>query len=134
MSSRRQDTQYNHLVRVKSQLNSIYSRAVAFHLSHARILELRTELFATNSYRRLTVYYRGYIAGLDDGLMADIWRNHVAWMLGSSTGPTRQSHTEWTAEMSELCRLPGQLYGGHYWTDDNGNPTDKQFTDYKVTN
>lgn len=134
MSSKRQTTQYNHFTAVKSQLGSIFSQAVAYRLSHARILEKLSELYQTNSYQRLTTYYHGYIRGLEDGYMADIWRNHVVWMLGPSTGPTRRVHAEWTEEMSILCRQPGQLFGGHYWTDDKGEPTDKLFTEYKATN
>lgn len=133
-SSRRQTTQYNHYLRVRNGLQSIYAQAIAFRWTHATILEKRSALFATNSYKRLTVYYTGYMAGLDDGLMADIWRNHIAWCLGPSTGPTRQAHTEWTEEMSALCRIPGALYGGHFWLNDDDKPTDKAFTDYACTN
>lgn len=133
-SSRRQTTNYNHFLAVQTSLNSLYSQAIAFRLTHARILEQRSEIYASNSYRRLTTYYRGYIAGLDAGLMADIWRNHVIWMLGPASGPTRQVHTVWTEEMSTLSREKGSLYGGHYWTDDDGNPTDKVFTNYEVIN
>lgn len=134
MSSKYVTTQYNHFVRVKSHINSIYSQAVAYRLSHSQILDKLAEMRATNSYKRLSSYYVGYIAGLGDGLMADIWRNHIVWMLGPSTGPTRRVHTEWTEEMSTLCRQPGKLYGGHFWTDDKGEPTDKVFTEYKATN
>jgi len=52
-----------------------------------------------------------------------------------STGPTRTAiKDEWTEEMSTLCRIPGALYGGHFWTDDNGDPTDRVWTEYKPTN
>jgi hypothetical protein len=134
MSSKRQTTQYNHWQRAKSALSDLYMSAKIYRLTHAQILERRSKLFESNSYRRLTTYYVGYMRGLDDAYMADIWRNHVVWMLGPKSGPTRQVHTEWTEEMSTLCRTPGALFGGHYWTDDSGKPTDKVFTEYACTN
>jgi hypothetical protein len=133
-SSKRQTTQYNHWLNIKNGLSSIYSQAIAYRLSHDRIVEKLSALYLTNSYKRLTVYHLGYARGLNDGYMADIWQNHVVWMLGPASGPTRIVHAAWTEEMSVLCRIPGALYGGHFWTDDDGKPTDRVFTDYKPTN
>jgi len=134
MSSRYVTTEYNRHRRIVGRLNDIYARAIAFRVTHARILEEMSALYTLPDYKRLTTYYLGYIAGLQAGLDADIWRNHIVWMLGPASGPTRVVHSEWTAEMSTLCRIPGALYGGHFWTDDGGKPTDKVFTDYKPTN
>lgn len=133
--SARQTMNYNRFLRVKSRINNIHSQAVAYRLPHDKTSDALQALYASDDYKRLPQYYKGFIQGLQDGLSADIWRNHVVWMLGPSTGPTRQAHTEWTDEMSTLCRLPGQLYGGHFWTDDNGQPAlDRPYTEYKCTN
>lgn len=78
------------------------------------------------------------VAGVDSllskRLIRSYSRNHVAWCLGPASGPIRQTPSEWTLEMSNLCRLPGQLYGGHYWTDDKGIATEHLYTEYKPIN
>lgn len=134
MSPRYQTTEYNRAERVKSRLQAIFSEAIAFHHTADQILSKLTALYATEDYRRLTAYYSGYVTGLREGLNQDIWRNHVAWCLGPASGPIRQTPSEWTLEMSNLCRLPGQLYGGHYWTDDKGIATEHLYTEYKPIN
>lgn len=83
------DTEYNRFKRVESQLQSIYSSAIAFRLTADAITEKLRTMYQTADYQRLSKYYRCYIAG---------------------------------------------LHGGHYWTDDNGQPTDRPFTEYKPTN
>lgn len=133
-TSRYATTSYNRGKRVESAIRDIYSRAVAFHFTADRITELMSAVWQSADARKLTGYQLGYVWGIADMLREDIWRNHVAWMLGPSSGPSRQVPSEWTEEMSRLCRLPGQLYGGHFWTDDNGQGTDKVFTEYKPTN
>lgn len=133
-SSRRQTTNYNRYERVRRQLADVYARAHAYHLSHDRILALRDPILKSNDYRRLTTYYRGYIAGLQDGWMRECWTK-VVWRLGPASGPTRTAIRDaWTEEMSELSRRPGELYGGHYWLTDAGEITDKEFTAYAVIN
>jgi hypothetical protein len=127
-------TEYNRAERVKNRLRAVFSQAVAFRLTHAQILEKLQPIRASHDYQKLTSYYRGYMRAAEDAGFADIWHNHVAWCLGPASGPTRQAHTAWTEEMSTLCRTPGALYGGHYWTDDNGQPTDRPFTAYACTN
>lgn len=129
-------TEYRRSQRVISRLQSIYSSVIAYRLPHTSLLEKLAELYQSSDYKRLTPYYRGYVAGLQSGLDADISRNHLVWMLGPSTGPTHNTHTDpWDDEMSRLCRLPGQLYGAHFWTDDDGKPcTDRPFGEYKPTN
>lgn len=135
MSSSRQTTNYNRFTRVKAKVGDIYSRAIAYRLPSDKTTDELKALYGSDDYKRLPQYYKGFIQGLQEGLSADIWRNHVVWMLGPSTGPTRVAHTEWTEEMSRLCRLPGQLYGGHFWTNDDGTPAlDRPYTDYHATN
>lgn len=134
MASRYATTSYNRGERVKAKVKDIFARAIAFHFSADKLTAELAAVWHSADYLRLTAYQRGYIQGLVDELRADIWRNHVIWMLGPSTGPSRVVHSEWTEEMSTLCRLPGQLFGGHFWTDDSGRPTDHVFTEYKATN
>lgn len=135
MASRYATTVYNRRVRVESKIGSIYSNAVAVRSSCDAVSAEILAVWQSPDYLRLPAFERGYVHGLEHGLNADIWRNQVCWRLGPSTGPTRTAIKDaWTAEMSTLCRLPGELYGGHFWLDDDGNPTDKVWTDYKVTN
>jgi hypothetical protein len=134
MATKYQTTEFNRCKRVETHLQSIYSQVIAYRLTHEQLLNKLSELYQTTDYKKLTPYYQGYVSGLRKGLNDDIWRNHLAWCLGPASGPTRDTSQPWTEEMSTLCRLPGQLYGGHYWTDDDGKPTDKLFTEYKPTN
>jgi hypothetical protein len=134
MATKYATTEYNRQQRVTNRLRDIYARAIAYRFTADKIHDELAALYASADYKRLTRYSMGYVAGLAAGYSADIWQNHVIWMLGPSAGPTRIVHSEWTDEMSTLCRLPGQLYGGHFWTDDNGQPTDKPYTEYKPTN
>lgn len=127
-SSARQTTQYNHFTRVRSRLADLYARVIAYQSTHAQCLELRVELFASDSWHRLTRYHRGYIMGQDNARMQDIWQRYIVYMLGPASGPTRIVGTEWTEEMSQLSQAPGALFGGHFWLDTNGQPTRHAFT------
>lgn len=131
--SRYATTQYNRVERVKAAVRDVHARAIAFHVSADRLSEMTTDIYRSDDYKKLTAYDRGYVRGQVDMLRQDIWQNHVVWMLGPATGPTRQVHTKWTEEMSTLCRQPGKLCGGHFWLKD-GQPTTDIFTEYKPTN
>lgn len=134
MASHYTTTEYNRHKRIKGQIDSIFSHAIAFRLTHDAIVEKLSALYSSDDYKRQTAYYIGYSRGQIDAGFNDIWRNHVCWMLGPVTGPTRDSRELWTEEMSTLCRIPSALYGGHFWTDDNDQPTDRPFTAYACTN
>lgn len=132
--SRYATTSYNRGERIKARILDVYARARAFRLHSDTIRDLLTPIYQSADYRKLTQWQRGYVAGLIDGNRNELWNRHVVWMLGPASGPIRVAGTEWTDQMSRLSRLPGELYGGHFWLDDNGQPTDRPFTDYKPTN
>lgn len=134
MATRYATTVYNRLERVKGKVRSIYSQAIAFRQTCDHVTTKMGEVWMSPDFRKLPAYERGYVRGMAEELRNDVWRNHVVWMLGPMSGPTRQANTAWTEEMSELSRTPGALYGGHFWIDDEGNPTDKEWTEYKATN
>ena len=114
----------------KTRISGIYMRVHIYHLSHDRQMEILTaELYNHPDWKRLTRYELGYLRGLMDAKQNELW-NAVIWRLGPSSGPTRDVHTEWTEEMSALCRIPGALYGGHFWKD----KPDIAYTPYACTN
>ena len=134
MSSKHATTEYNRFQRVRGAVGNAYSLTIAFQSTHTALLDKLTAIYNSADYKKLSNYYRGYIAGIVDSLSAEISRNYLAWCLGPSTGWTRNSAEPWNEEMSTLCRLPGQLYGGHFWTDDKGQPTQKAFNGYTCIN
>lgn len=113
----------------QSRIQSVFSETRAYQLTSDQQLARITErVYRHPDYSRLTRYERGYLRGVQDTLQTQLWQD-VVWMLGPATGPTREALTEWTEEMSVLCRKPGELFGGHFWKG-----TDKTYTDYKATN
>lgn len=127
-------TEYNRFLRVKAAANDVYSQVLAYQLTHTQQLEMMTaSVYTTKDYKRLTPYWRGYIAGMVDSLSAAISARQV-WRLGPASGPVTRADGEWTPELSALSRTPGALYGGHFWVDRDGKPTDKAFDGYKVIN
>jgi hypothetical protein len=120
MTTKYQTTEYNRFKRVENRLKDVYARTVAFKLPHAQQIELLKVVYASPDYVRLTAYYRGYVAGVAHDRSEAIWDDHLVYMLGPAAGATRQVHTEWTEEMSQLCRVPGALWAGHYWKGADG--------------
>ena len=121
---------YNRFRAFRIRVNDVFSRVHRFHLSHDEQLALLTKyVYEHPDYKRLTQYELGYLRGLIDTKQNEVW-NAVIWRLGPSTGPTRDAMSTWTDEMSTLCRIPGALYGGHFWKD----RPDVTYTPYTVTN
>lgn len=123
---------YQTYLQLASTLMGIYSRAESFHLTHDRILELkRTEIYETPSYHRLTRYEMGYLQGISEGLSSSLWRHSVVWRLGPAAKPLAEDATDrWDGgPLTILCRVPGALWGGHFWKG-----TNIPFTAYQPTN
>lgn len=55
----------------------------------------------------------------------------IVWRLGPESGPLPEDGQVWAegSELSRLCRIPGALYGSHFWRG-----TDKPFGEWKPTN
>ena len=127
--SKHTTTEYNRHKRVHARIADIYARADAFKLSHDRILDLLSELYASHDYRRLTSYYRGMAVGQREALASALWQK-LEWRIGPVDGPVSDDiHKAWLEPLPTLCRVPGALYGAHYYAG-----TDKTFNLYKPIN
>jgi hypothetical protein len=134
--SRYADTQYRRYTRLKSRALDIYRRAVAYKLSHERILELHRELYADPAWKRLTQAGRFAISELMGQAQSSLYETgQLVWRLGPETGPLPEDCDGWKATetgpgpLSVLCRQPGKLYGAHFWAG-----TDTPFSPYVSTN
>lgn len=120
--------------RLRARVNDIYRRARKSHLTHAAILDaLTAEVYDHPDYQRIGTYYTGQLAAQARTWQDRMWAEDLIWRLGPAAGPfTEAENADRWAEgqgASALCRIPGALYGGHFWAG-----TDCPFTEYKATN
>lgn len=77
--SRYTTTEYNRSQRIESRIKSVYADARAFHLTHNQLLEKLQVVRDSPDHKRLTSYYRGRAAGLNDTLRENLWTYHLVW-------------------------------------------------------
>lgn len=123
-----------HWVRdLEASIVSIFQTAKRDHLTHGQILDLRTSrVFNSPRWRLLTQTEREYLRGVFAGCMALTWRLDVEWCLGTEAVKFPADDIDrWAegSELSQLCRQPGKLFGGHCWRG-----TDIPFDGWKATN
>lgn len=65
-----------------------------------------------------------------DTCQAVAYHRDITWRLGPAEGPLPEDSQVWGegTELSRLARIPGALYGGHFWRG-----TDKPFGEYKAS-
>lgn len=118
---------------LQGNIDSVYRAAVHGHWTHTRILaELGDHLYRHVRYGRLTIRDREYLRGYTFAHAHVISERHLVWRLGPASGPCAEDvQGTWneTTPFSELCRIPGALYGAHFWRG-----TDQPFGEYKPTN
>jgi hypothetical protein len=132
MSTKRRterDRNYDRYERLRSRILDIYSRAKHYHWTHEQILAaMQADVWQQSDCAKLTRDYRAMLSEVMR-LSSDRLYDYLEWRLGPQSGPIRTAGDAWTDEMSELCRIPGALYGTHFWKG-----TDTPFTPYKPTN
>jgi len=129
------DRAYDRYRRTLEQLNNIYRRARDGRHTHDWILEQLIALYNRDDYKRLQAGYRSMLSAVRETHMNQLHERDLEWRLGPASGPitpvgsTPGNADRWTPELSELCRIPGALFGAHFWIG-----TDKPFNEYKCTN
>ena len=71
-SSKYTTTEYNRSKRVEDHLKGIYSDCYHFMLPFKDFLDRKMELYKSADYKKLTMYYRGKLAGMDDCLFHEL--------------------------------------------------------------
>ena len=121
---------YRWVQSLESSIVEMFIQARNEGLTHDEILSLRTiQLFEHPHWYMISRDERTHLMGVFDGCMQTTWRRDIQWGLGTAEGPVTRKPHEWTEQLSELCHIPGALFGGHFWTESG-----KVFTDYKCTN
>jgi hypothetical protein len=130
--SRYATTEYNRYERVRARACNVYSLAITCRMTHTDILARMVEIYDSADCKKLTTAYRFGLSATVRVLSDNLWQTHLEWRLGPAEGPLPEPHQDAGGEgkpLSILCRIPGALYGGHYWKG-----TNRPFTEYKPTN
>lgn len=113
---------------------NVYSTAIRCHHTHDQLLNARTELvFKHSDYKKAPNWVRSYLQGMEKVLMANIWNQHLVWMLSVDgellTSKEVSLLTEKEKGMSlskepgyrdPWMRVDGDL-SRHCWKDRQGN-------------
>lgn len=139
------------------KVKSLYRQAESGHWTSDRLsANYKTDVYDHPHYARLTIADKEYIRGFRDALDGALW-DKLQWRLGSIDGPLPIGVDGWklstccvtaaklhatkcpicyrdlrdgaSCTLGDLSRLPGALFGGHFWTG-----TDDVFTTYKPIN
>lgn len=118
---------------IRSRVIELWRAARRDGLTHAEVLRRYKEATTGSPHwRQLTAYERAEVFATYRALSEWMNRTELVWRLGPAKGPLPESaQGQWGdgSELSRLCRIPGALYGAHFWKG-----TDKPFGEYKATN
>lgn len=120
---------------LRSRVLTIWETARKEGRTHAQILEARTrEIYDSPVWLKLASYERAEINAFFHACSDMAYRRDIVWRLGPVEGPlpeTADGMGVWGegSPLSTLCRIPGALYGGHFWRG-----TEKTFSGYTCTN
>lgn len=115
-----------------SRVISLWEDARKNGWTHEEILRRYEEIIHSPHWRQLTQYEHAEVFATYAACSAMAYRRDIVWRLGPASGPlSEDAQGKWGegSELSRLCRIPGALYGAHFWRG-----TDKPFGEYKPTN
>lgn len=124
-------TSNNRYQSVKLRQRNIFEDTKVFKRTWNAHHEHMNELRSSDDYRKLTQAQRFALSELYSAAMDDLHFNHLSWALGREDGTILVVGPggTWTEEVSELCRIPGALFGAHVWAG-----TSSLFGEWKATN
>jgi hypothetical protein len=67
-------TQLNHKQRVVNRYKDLFGTTKAFYFSQKEYLKRRHDIQTGNSYRRLTIYNREFMRGMEEMFFANLYR------------------------------------------------------------
>lgn len=108
------NTQFNHLTECKQLIYSIYNETKCFYRNHNEHLEAMKRLYESNSYKRLTIRNKEYIAGMNEVLLHNIQQNEVIWMHYYEAGGDTFYVDKWD-KLPEYIRETENFKSTHVW-------------------
>lgn len=121
---------YDKFSALRSRMVDIYRKHIQLQSTHDRLsADVAESIYNHPHYRKLTIGQRDCLREVRTCWSDRIWELHVDWRLGTALGPIVRENFAWTPQLSVLCRIPGALYGGHYWRG-----SDRLYTQWASTN
>lgn len=107
-------TAYNHLVRLKAAMISVYSAAEAYCSPHSHILaELDRRVWQDPALKKAPSWVRQALGDLSSARLERIQRDLVVWLFKRADGSATSWERLTDVERAEYCGLDKK--GAHYW-------------------
>lgn len=121
------NTAYNHRQNVKRQYDEMWNRIIQGKLNFDQYLELRTNIFASNSYKRLRKGDQEYFSGYDQGIYVTVNRYMIEWRLYDAEGNLILTNAKgegvnykFDYSVCQKRESEGKSIGEHVWKDTDG--------------
>lgn len=105
-------TAYNHLTRLKSRMNSIYSGAEGYCSPHSSILEHLSKLYLDPAIAKCPAWVRQALGDYSGFRLERIQRDLVVWMFKTESGSIKSWDALTDAE-KKFCS--DNNTGDHFW-------------------
>lgn len=115
-SSKWVTTQYNHFQTAKAVLLDSYRHAKIFHMTcNEFVTERSAKVYETNSYKRLSQYYKGKLSGISDTLFEQIQTELVEWKHYYKNRAGRIVYVSRWEKMPKYIREGNLFSSNHFW-------------------
>jgi len=106
-------TAYNHLTRLKSRIDSIYSAARSYRSPHSDILEkMKSEIWEDPALKKCPSWVRASLSNHSGAKLDEIHRHFVLWAFMCPDGKPRVWEQLDESTRQSYC---SEKTGNHYW-------------------
>lgn len=110
-------TAYNHLTRLKSRIDSIYSAACSYRSPHSDILEkMKEEIWGDSALKKCPSWVRASLSNHSGAKLAEIQRHFVLWAFMCPDGKPRVwEQLDEPTRLSYCTTGEDRKTGNHFW-------------------